>query len=69
MSLQTLQWCYLCNYQIRMKKSRVFYGYGHSQHGMQEHQVPGIHNYSFYCSSASNHSKDEGNVGITPASI
>ena len=32
---------------------------------MQEHRVPGIHNETMYCGSASNHSRKEVNGSVT----
>ena len=37
------------------------------RHCMQEHRVPGIHNETMYCGSASNHSRKEVNVSVTAA--
>ncbi len=79
-SLRTLQWCYLCNYKFRKNKSiseshnrncsnRVFYAYGHCRHCMQEHRVPGIHNETMYCGSASNHSRKEDNGSVSAAAF
>ena len=36
---------------------------------MQEHRVPGIHNETMYCGSASNHSRKEVNGSVTAAAF
>jgi hypothetical protein len=36
---------------------------------MQEHRVPGIHNETMYCSSASNHLRKEVNGSVTAAAF
>jgi hypothetical protein len=36
---------------------------------MQEHRVPGIHNETMYCGSASNHSRKEDNGSVSAAAF